>query len=173
MAYALRLLSGRAYSEQELRLRLQRRATDPSEAEAVLESLRQYGYLDDRRFAEAVATSRLENESLGRLRVLAELRRRRVDRSTAEEAVASVYADTDEVNLIERYLERKFRNVDLKQALEDPRQLLSVYRRLRRAGFSSSSAIRVLRRYSTQADELEHLEQPEPEAGPSLDMLEA
>ena len=39
--------------------------------------------------------------------------------------------------------------------LQDPKHLASAYRKLRYAGFGSSSAIRALKRYADRADELE------------------
>jgi hypothetical protein len=39
--------------------------------------------------------------------------------------------------------------------LAEPKQLASIYRRLRGAGFSTSASIRVLKRYSEQAEALD------------------
>ena len=50
---ALRLLCRRPRSEQELRLALQRRRLGEADSEAVMERLRQGGWLDDAAFARA------------------------------------------------------------------------------------------------------------------------
>jgi hypothetical protein len=83
--------------------------------------------------------------------------------TVAERAVASAFEGTDEVQMIENFLERKFRNVDLAQHLRDDRRLQAAYRRLRYAGFSSGASIRVLKRYAERAGDLEEVgEWPDP-----------
>ncbi len=158
--YALRLLGGRALSAGELRQKLETRAAVPDDVRGVLERLRDLGYLDDRRFAEAFSTARLENEGFGKQRVLRDLRRHRVAPGLAREAADRIYAETDECVLIEDFLARKFRGVPLSEHLGDPRKLASAYRRLRTAGFSCSDSIRVLKRHAAQAEMLETLEEP-------------
>ena len=156
--YALRLLGGRAFSTGELRERLQRRAADPGDIEGVLLRCKEYGYLNDRKFAETYAASRLENQSHGRGRVLRDLRQRKVAPALAEKTVKAVYEEVDEVALIETYLGRKFRGKNLSEYLAEEKHLASAYRRLRTAGFSPGNSIRVLKRFSARADELEDTE---------------
>lgn len=153
--YALGALTRRALTLGELRSRLEQRATEPTAVPAVIEKLKEYGYLDDKRFAEAFASSRLENQGLGRQRVLRDLRQRRVSQTEAEAAAEKTFAGTDEIALIEDYLKRKFRNVNLAEAMRDPAKLNSAYRKLRYAGFSGGNSIRVLKRYSENAEHLE------------------
>ena len=62
---------------------------------------------------------------------------------------------------IEAYLERKYRNINLGQLLQDDRKLQSVFRRLRYAGFSAGASVRVLKRYAAQPSGLE--DEPETE----------
>src|SRR5207249_1808266 len=83
-AYALRILGGRAHSIGELREKLRRRAMRAEDVDDVLARLKQAGYLDDRRFAEAFAAARLSGEKFGRTRVLQDLRQRRVSPGLAE-----------------------------------------------------------------------------------------
>ncbi len=156
--YALRALGGRAHSVAELREKLRRRAERQDDVDHVLSRLKQYGYLDDRRFAQSFASSRLESQGFGRSRVLRDLRQKRVAPAVADQAVKAAYGEVDEVRLIETYLERKYRKTPLGAYLADPRHLAAAYRKLRLAGFSSSNAIRVLKRHSEQAEELESLE---------------
>ena len=89
------------------------------------------------------------------MRVMRDLRARRVAPQVAEEAVADAYAEVDESKQIEEYLNRKFRSVNLPEYLREPRHLASAFRRLRYAGFSAGNSIRVLKRYSQHADALE------------------
>jgi len=164
MNYALRALGSRALSMGELRQKLQRRTETRSDVDAVIAKLKEAGYLDDRRYADSFATARLENEGLGRSRVLRDLRQRRVAPALAEQAVNRAFSETDETELIEAYLQRKFRGRDLKTWLAEEKNLAAAYRRLRYAGFSSGNSIRALKRYAERADELEGAEEDGPES---------
>src|ERR1700733_3112433 len=93
---ALRALGGRAYSSGELREKLRRRAQSEEDVDSVLAKLKEAGYLDDRRFAENYAAVRLENEGLGKMRVLRDLRQRRVAPALAEQVTERTYQDTEE-----------------------------------------------------------------------------
>jgi regulatory protein len=160
--YALRLLAGRALTVAQLKEKLRRRAADAASVEAVVAQLKEYGVLDDRRFAESFSTSRAASGQFGRRRVLAELAKRKVAAKVAEQAVRKAFADLDEEQLVREWLERKYRNQDLAALLAEPAKLAGVYRRLRHAGFSSGAAIRVLKRFSQDAEQLEGLEPDSP-----------
>jgi regulatory protein len=155
MNYAVRALSGHAMSTGELRTRLQRRAADASDVDKVIEKLKEAKALDDRRFAEYYATARLENQGFGKSRVLGDLRQRRVAGDLAQSVVERTFEGTDEVDLIEQFLARRYRAVELPKYLADDKHLVSAFRRLRVAGFSAAAAIRVLKRYAAQAEALE------------------
>lgn len=153
--YALNALGRRALTTAELRQRMREKALDPADVEPLVARLQEYGYLDDSRFAENFASARRENQGLGKMRVLHDLRGRRVTPQLAEEAVTKIYAETDEVTLAEEFVARKFRGYNLAEYLADPKHLTSAYRKLRYAGFGSSATIRVLKRYSQRAEEIE------------------
>lgn len=155
LTYGMRLLAARALSAGDLRARLQRRAADQANIEPVMEQLRQYGFVDDSKFAEHFASARRDSGSAGQQRVLRDLRQRRISSSIASEAVSSAFEGADEVQMVRDWLERKFRNKSLSEYLADEKHVASVYRKLRYAGFSSPSAIRVLREYSSRASDLE------------------
>lgn len=159
--YALSTLSRRSLSTTELRQRLARRAANSGDIPGILDRLRNARYLDDSRFAESFAQSRLDSQGYGRQRVVRDLQARRVAAPLAEQVVNTIYSGADEAVLIEEYLARKFRNRPLPALLRDPLQLASAYRKLRYAGFSSAQCIRALKRYSAQADELESCEDGE------------
>jgi regulatory protein len=156
--YALRALGGRAHSAGELRQKLERRAERAGDVADVLARLKDCGYLDDKRYAEAVASWRLDRQGLGKARALSDLRKRRVAPSVAEKAVAKVYSEADEVTLVEAFLRRKFRGVALDAFLAEPKNLASAYRRLRTAGFSSANSLRVLKRFAREPELLDGLE---------------
>jgi regulatory protein len=162
--YAVRALGGRAHSTGELREKLRRRAERAEDVDAVLAKLKELGYLDDKRFAESYAAARLENQGLGKMRVLRDLRQRRIAPQLAEQVAEKTYQETDETKLIEEFLKRKYRGKKLGEFLGEDKNLAAAYRRLRYAGFSAGASIRVLKRYARQAEELEGLEVEKPEA---------
>ncbi|HEY1204292.1 MAG: RecX family transcriptional regulator [Bryobacteraceae bacterium] len=156
--YALRALGGRAHSAGELRQKLERRAERAGDVAGVLARLKDCGYLDDKRYAEAVASWRLDSQGLGKARALSDLRKRRVAPSVAEKAVAKVYSEADEVALIEAFLRRKYRSVTLDVFLAEPKNLASACRRLRVAGFGSANSLSVLKRFAREPELLDGLE---------------
>jgi len=161
---ALRALGGRAYSTGELREKLRRRAERAEDVDHVLAKLKDAGYLNDRRFAESYAAARLENQGFGKMRVLRDLRQHRVAPKLAEQVTEKTFEETNETDLIEAFLQRKYRGKQLGAFLAEEKNLAAAFRRLRYAGFSSGASIRVLKRYASQADELEDVEPEEPEA---------
>lgn len=156
--YAIRILGARAYSTHDLRRKLLGRGGASGTVEQVLSRLEQGGYLNDRRYAEMYASTRLENQGFGRLRVLRDLRQHRVPPAIIDSVIEDLYRETDETSLIEQYLRRKYRGVDLSDHLTEPRHLAGAYRKLRLAGFSNSNSIRVLKRFAEQAEQLESFE---------------
>jgi regulatory protein len=151
--YALRVLGRRAHSTAELKRKLALRAKSPSDVDATLTKLREYGFADDRKFSETFAGSRLQNQGFGRLRVLHELRSKRIAPTVAEQAVDKAFAGTDELQLIQNFLDRKYRGKNLAQFLQEEKNLASAYRRLRTAGFSSNGSLTILKRYSRKTDD--------------------
>jgi len=161
MDYAVRLLAGAARSSGEIREKMRRRAAEPKDIETVLGRLKELGYLNDPRFAETWAASRLENEGHGRARVLRDLRQRRVAPKVAEEAVRRAYAGSDETKLIEEFLARRFRGRNLGQYLSEEKNLAAAFRRLRYAGFSAGASVRALKRFARNDEILDTLESDE------------
>ncbi len=159
--YALRVLSGRAYSTGELREKLRNKAAHAADVDPALARLKDYGYLNDRKFAENFATARLENEGLGKTRVLADLSRRRVAPNLAAQTVGKVYQDVSDQSLAEDYVRRKFRMASKDSLFQSDKDMASAYRRLIRAGFRSATAITVLKKFARDPELLDTFEPPE------------
>jgi len=151
--YALRVLGQRAHSANELKQKLSKRSESAADVAAAIGKLREYGLADDTKFSEAFASSRLQNRGFGRIRVVRDLRLKNVSGDIAKEAVEKTFAGTDEVALIERFLERKYRGKKLDEFLKEEKNLVSVYRRLRTAGFSSANSLSILKRYAQQVED--------------------
>jgi regulatory protein len=162
--YALRLLAARSYSTGEIREKLRRRAESTSDIDAVLGRLKDSGYLDDRRFAENFAASRLSTEKFGRTRVLQDLRQRRVAPALADRAVRQVYQNVNDEKLIEEWIQRKYRLAPREGLFREDKDLAAAYRRLLRAGFRTGDIVRVLKHFAKDPDLLDSFEPPEEES---------
>jgi regulatory protein len=158
--YALRALGGRAHSTGELREKLRRRAEKVDDVEATITRLKDSGYLNDQRFAEGYAMSRLSNERFGKTRVLRDLRGRRVAPGLAEKTVGDVYRDVDEPALIEEWVRKKYRLAPREGLFQEDKDMASAYRRLLRAGFRSGEVIRVLKKFARNPELLDEWEPP-------------
>jgi regulatory protein len=167
MNYALRALSGRAHSLGEMREKLRRRCLRIEDIDTVIQRLKDAGYLNDRQFAESYATRRLEDQGLGKMRVLRDLRQRRVAPKLAEQAVEKTFEASDELQLIENFLARKYRGKKLGPFLAVDKNLAAAFRRLRYAGFSAGNSIRMLKKYAKEPEVLDTLED-EPSGDPDV-----
>jgi regulatory protein len=159
--YALRLLAGRAQSSGELREKLKRRAAHPGDVDTTIGRLKELGYLNDQRYAESFAASRLAGEKFGKTRVIQDLRQRRVAPSLAERTVEKVYQDVDEQALIEDWIRRKYRTAPREGLFADQKDLASAYRKLLRAGFRTGEIVKSLKRFAKNPDLLDGFEPPE------------
>jgi len=160
--YAVKLLAGRACSSAELAGKLRLKAEHPGDVDGTIARLKELQYLDDARFAESFANARVENSGFGQIRVLSDLRARRVSSKLADRAVATAFEGKDENELIDAYIARRMPGLaaDRSAAEEDRaavgRRMASAYRRLQRAGFRSGAILAALKRLGAPAE----LEEP-------------
>jgi len=133
-ASALRALTRRAHSIQEMREYLKRRAQRQGHVAAVMERLCEQNYLDDARYAIEYARSRASGRRQGRFRITRELRARGVSDALIDAALKAVFAETDETALVRARLKRHL--AGLRGAL-DLQRARSLYHSLLRAGFPS------------------------------------
>ncbi|HET7274737.1 MAG TPA: regulatory protein RecX, partial [Longimicrobiaceae bacterium] len=87
---ALNLLSFRARSASELRLRLRRKEFPAEVVDSCVTSLIEKGLVDDSSFAESFVRDRVRLRPRGPTRLMQELREKGVDGETAEAAVAEI-----------------------------------------------------------------------------------
>jgi regulatory protein len=71
--------------------------------------LREYGYLDDARFAHSYASLRVQQRPIGRQRLQRDLWLKKIDKKTADEALDQVFESTSEKELIDRAIEKRIR----------------------------------------------------------------
>jgi len=106
---AVKLLAAKPRSIEELRERLAERCSSKTVVETVIARLREYGYLDDERYALGYASSKVRQQPIGRRRLELSLARKKVDRSVADEALDQVFAETPEEALLDQALEKRVR----------------------------------------------------------------
>ena len=96
-------MAAKQRSVAELRERLLAgRGATPQIVETVIERLREYGYLDDERFAQSYASLRVQQRPIGRLKLQRDLALKQIDKATAEAALNEIFAQTPEAELIDR-----------------------------------------------------------------------
>jgi regulatory protein len=127
------LLAAKQRSVEELRERLleSRGATTPI-VDEVIARLREYGYLDDAKFAQSYASLRLRERPIGRRRLERDLSLKKVDKQTASTALDEVFEETPEEDLIERAIARRIRLRGKPKSREDAKKLFD---HLLRRGF--------------------------------------
>lgn len=107
---AVKLLAAKPRSVAELRERLlQGKNTSEEVVETVIARLREYGYLDDERFAFSYASYKVKQRPLGRRRLQRDLKLKKVENKVAEEVLELVFAETPEEQLIDAAIEKRIR----------------------------------------------------------------
>ena len=140
---AVKLLAAKPRSIQELRERLlEKEWTDEAAVEHALSKLKEYGYLDDERFAFGFASYRVRQKPIGRQRLARDLQTKKVSKETADAALELVYQETPEEELIERAIEKRAR---LRGRPATRQETKSLYDHLLRLGFSYDLIIRKVR----------------------------
>jgi regulatory protein len=127
------LLAAKQRSVEELRERLlEGRGATPQIVETVIERLREYGYLDDARFAQSYASLRVQQRPIGRQRLQRDLWLKKIDKQTAESALDQVFEQTPEEDLIDKAIAKRVRLRGKPKTREDAKKLFD---HLLRQGF--------------------------------------
>ena len=130
---AAKLLAAKQRSVTELRERLLegRGATKPI-VDEVIGRLREYGYLDDVKFAQSYANLRLRERPIGRRRLERDLWVKKIDKRAIESALDEVFESTPEEDLIDRAIAKRIRLRGKPKTREDAKKLFD---HLLRQGF--------------------------------------
>ena len=131
----LKMLARRELCEAQVRTRLARRQFEPDDIDAAIARLQCERALDDRRTALACARTEAHMKRHGRLRALRQIETLGIARDVARAAVAEVFGDLDEDQLIEQALNRRLRP-DV--ALEEAVAVRRVHRYLLAQGFDAA-----------------------------------
>ena len=137
---ALRLLSVRPRSVEELRGRLKLKKHSAEDIDAVLELLKKQGFLDDEKFAKLFAGSKTGSNSVGRRQLQRDLKKKGVSSRVIEETLSNL-PDYDEKEAVRKLATARFRQV---ADLPPEKQKARLFGFLQRRGFSSDAIFSVL-----------------------------
>ncbi|HKR29317.1 MAG TPA: regulatory protein RecX [Terriglobales bacterium] len=155
--YAVASLARKMRTVAELKRLLRARASNDDDGtlavEAVIAKLKEQKYLNDTRYAAAYSQYRLTNEKFGRRRVITDLKAKGVHAEVIERAVSSAYEEVNEENLARKFLDRKRLHKP-----QNERESARIFRMLVRAGFSTSTIFKVLKRWNVEDHVLSELE---------------
>ena len=150
---AVKLLAAKPRSVEELRERLlEKQWADEAAVDYALAKLKEYGYLDDERFAFGFASYRVRQKPVGRQRLARDLQTKKISKETAEAALELVYQETPEDELIARAIEKRVR---LRGRPATRQETKSLYDHLLRLGFSYDLIIRKVREAAAAAEQEE------------------
>jgi regulatory protein len=132
-ARATKLLASKPHSVSELRERLlERRWASKEIVDEAINRLKEYGYLDDERFAVGYASLRVRQKPIGRKRLARDLQHKKVDAPIAEMALDLVFSETSEQELIDQVIEKRIR---LRGKPKNAREAKRLFDHLLRLGF--------------------------------------
>lgn len=103
---ALRYLTVRMRSEQEMREYLRKKQVPEEESDEIIAYLYSYRYLDDAQFAESYIRDKLRFNPCGRLKLSMALKDKGVDAFVIEDALAEEYPAEMEQELLQKDYER-------------------------------------------------------------------
>ena len=140
------MLAARQRSVEELRERLlEGRGATESIVDTVIERLREYGYLDDARFAQSYASLRVQQRPIGRQRLQRDLWLKKIDKETADAALDEVFAITPEAEMIDRAIEKRIR---LRGRPKNHAEARKLFDHLLRQGFAFELVVEKVRAVS-------------------------
>jgi len=157
--YAVRALAGRMRTVAELKRLMRARIEEPESeyggtlVELVIRRLKDQGYLNDSQYAAYYSSMRRDNQKLGKMRVITELKTRGVHGAVIEKAVGDAYDGVSEEKQARDYLRKK--------RLEKPKgqkEAARIFRQLVRAGFGSKTIFTILKKWDVDDETLGALE---------------
>jgi regulatory protein len=158
--YAVAALARRMRTVAELK-RLMRARVEDAESEygqtlveLVIRRLKDRGYVNDSQYAAAYSSMRRDNQKLGRMRVITELKTRGVHGALIEKAVEAAYEGVNEEKQARDYLRKK-----RLEKPKDQKQAARVFRQLARAGFGIKTIFTLLKRWDVDEETLTALEE--------------
>ena len=129
--YALRLIEFKDRTEKELREKLKEKNYDENSIDDEIEFLKNYGYIDDKRYAEHFVNDAINLKKWGKIRIRSELLRKGIDRDIVDNAIDDAFEDIGD-NLVFSQMQTRFKNSDFSNIKERTR----IFNFFMRRGFS-------------------------------------
>jgi len=155
--YAVGALARRMRTVAELK-RLMRGRIEEAEygktlVELVIRRLKDQGYLNDSQYAAYYSSLRRDNQKLGRMRVVTELKTRGVHGSVIEKAIDAAYEGVSDEKQARAFLRKK-----RLEKPKDQKQTARIFRQLARAGFGMKTIFTILKKWDVDEETLSALE---------------
>lgn len=148
---ALRFLSIRNHSRNELRQKLLRKKFSEEIIEKVLNELSQLSYLNDKKFAEQFFNE-LIGKHFGPLKIKNEMMKRGIDKQIMDEILRDYFNDENfQKEVILNYLQKN----KFPKKIKSINDLQKIYNHLSGRGFGSSAILKALREKFEEIEELE------------------
>ncbi len=157
--YAVGALARRMRTVAELKRLMRARVEEPESeyavtlVELVIRRLKDQGYLNDSQYAASFSSMRRDNQKVGRMRVITELRTRGVHAAVIDKAVDAAFEGVSEEKQAREYLRKK----RLKKP-KDQKQTARIFRQLARAGFGTRTIFAILKKWDVDDETLTALE---------------
>jgi regulatory protein len=153
--YAIGALARRMRTVAELKRLMRARIEDPESeygqtlVELVIRRIKDHGYLNDSQYAAAYSSMRRDNQKLGRMRVITELKTRGVHGSVIEKAVETAYEGVSEEKQAREFIHKKRLTKP-----KDQKQVARIFRQLARAGFRTKTIFTILKKWDVDDETL-------------------
>ena len=121
--------------------------------ELVIRRLKDQGYLNDSKYAAYYSSMRRDNQKVGCMRVITELKTRGVHGSVIDKAVGDAYEEVNEEKQAREYLRKK-----RLEKPKDQKETARIFRQLVRAGFRSKTIFTILKNWDVDDETLTALE---------------
>ena len=129
--YALKVIEFKDRTEKEIREKLTQKGYDENITEDEIAFLKDYGFINDLRYAQRFVSDAINLKKWGKARIRAELLRKGVDREIIDNTVEDAFIDVDDDRLLKE-MQRRFKNSDLSNIKERTR----IFNFYMRRGFS-------------------------------------
>ena len=145
--YCLKLITIKDRTEKEIRTKLKEKNFDENTIEEEIEFLLNYGYINDKRYAEHFTADAINIKKWGKSRIRAELLRRGIERFVIDDAIEEAFAETEDDRLYTE-MEKRYKNADFSNMKERTR----IFNFYLRRGFSPDEIKGAMNRMSSFRD---------------------
>lgn len=145
--YCLKLITIKDRTEKEIRNKLKEKNFDENIIEEEIEFLSNYGYINDKRYAEHFTSDAINIKKWGKSRIRMELIRRGVDRDIVDDTIENAFSNADDDRL-HTEMKKRFSDADFGNMKERAR----IFNFYHRRGFSPDEIKGAMNRISAFRD---------------------